>query len=262
MVHKDVVIILEELFIEDGDDTTIKVLWQDSEHLLLFRKFYSKLIKKCSKTKICKLFPIDIRLNLFEISPEEIVFNLDDNAKKNLYLIQVKKYFENLDYLFNADSITTQSNSVIKFIKKVFNIYSQTNFYKELKKRIDIFFLKYKINSCNLTIYQMIKQNKSLSNYKYEESFPYIHNHSNFIDDLDKIASGIMEMYSLILILILPNPNVIYYAGYYHSNNIAYMLEKNHNFVNKYSSGITSNVENHNNVSNCLEIQSEYINFI
>ena len=239
--NEDVAMILEEPFIDS--DSKIKILWEDSEHLLLFRKFYTKLINKCSDKKICRLFPIDIRLSIFEISPDEIIFNI--GKPKSEYYIKLNKYFENIQFLFDLNEIKTISDSIIKFIKKVFNIYADTDFDK--------------------TIYDTIKNNLHLSDFIYEEGFPFVSNHNNnFIDDLDKISSGIMELYSLILTLLLPNNNIIYFAGYYHSNNIAYILQKYYDFELDFAYGMTDNIdkENPKEINNCIEINKNYLNMI
>jgi hypothetical protein len=261
--NQDVAMILEEPFIEP--DSKIKILWEDSEHLLLFRKFYTKLINKCSKTKICKLFPIDIRLSIFEISPDEIIFNIDD--PKPDYHIKLNKYFENIKYLFNLNEIEDGLgiDSIIIFVKKVFNIYVKNDYYINLKTQIIQFIEKYQINSSDKTIYEMIKINSTLSNFVYEEGFPYVSNHTqNFIDDLDKISSAIMELYSLILMLLLPNNNIIYFAGYYHSNNMAFILQKYYNFKFVFAFGNTDNIEKQNpkEINNCIEINKIYLDMI
>jgi hypothetical protein len=260
--NQDVGMILEEPFIDS--DSKIKILWEDSEHLLLFRKFYTKLINKCSAKKICKIFPIDIRLSIFSISPDEIVFNIDN--PKSEYYIKLNKYFEIIQYLFDLNNIKTISDSIIIFVKKVFNIYVKTDFYINLKQQIINFIIKYEIYSSDKTIYDIIKMNLHLSNFVYEEGFPYVSNpsNSNFIDDLDKIASGIMELYSLILMLLLANKNIIYFAGYYHSNNLAYILQKYYDFKLDFAFGNTDDIDKKNpqDIKNCIEINKKYLNMI
>ena len=259
--NQDVAMILEEPFI--APDSKIKILWEDSEHLLLFRKFYTKLINKCSDKKICKLFPIDIRLSIFEISPDEILFNV--NKPKPDYYIKLNKYFENIQFLFDLNENIIILDSIIIFIKKVFNIYVKNDFYINLKTQIIQFIEKYQINSSDKTIYDIIKMNSYLSNFVYKEGFPYISNtNNNFIDDLDKISSGIMELYSLILMLLLPNNNIIYFAGYFHSNNIAYILQNYNNFKILFAFGNTDNIEkqNPNKIINCIEINKIYLDMI
>ena len=257
---KDVAMILEEPFIDSN--SKIKILWEDSEHLLLFRKFYTKLINKCSNKKICKLFPTDIRLELFPISPDEIIFNI--NEHKSDYDIKLNKFFENINYLFNLNKLETNPNSIINFIKRVLDIYTKSDFYINLKKQIKLFGKKYDINSNKTTIYQMIKNNLHLSNFTYEEGFPFVSGaNDNFIDELDKISSAIMELYSLILMILLPNKNIIFYAGYYHSNNVAYILYKYYGFEIQYSFGNTDNInKNSKQVNSCIKINKKYLTMI
>ena len=259
--NNDIAMILEEPFLEPN--SKIKILWDDSEHLFLFRKFYTKLINKCSNEKICKIFPFDIRLSLFDISPDEIIFNLDEPNTD--YNIKLTSYFQNILYLFDLNNLKPDKNSVIYFVKKVFDIYKNSKYYKLLKKRIVNFNDKYKITSTNKTIYDLIKEYNNTSNFIYEEGFPFVNNYNdNFVDQLDKISSGIMELYSLILTLLLPNKNIVIYAGYYHSNNLAYVLNKYYNFTKEYSSGITNNIDSKKSseIDNCVKINSEYLHLI
>jgi hypothetical protein len=259
--NQDVALILEEPFMESN--SKIKILWKESEHLLLFRKFYSKLINKCSKKKICKIFPFDIRLSIFDISPDEIIFNLDNPEPG--YNIKLNTYFQNIFYLFDLNDYQPNPSSLICFIKKVFNIYKTSKMYKNLKKRIIDFNNKYNIETSKETIYDLINKYNSSSNFIYEEGFPYINNHNeNFIDQLDKIASGIIELYSLILILLLPNKNMILYAGYYHSNNLAYIFEKYYSFKEEFSSGIIDNIDDktQSQIKSCIKINADEMKFL
>ena len=261
IINKDIAMILEEPFIESN--SKIKILWENSEHLILFRKFYTKLMNRCSNEKICKLFPIDIRLSIFDISPDEILLNLTNPQLQ--YDIKLNKYFENIFYLFDLNQSNVETNSVCIFIKKVLNVYNNSIFYKHLKDRIINFTEKYKINSTNDTIYNTIKKNSHLSNFVYEEGYPYISkSDNNFIDEMDKISSAIMELYSLILMLLLPNKNMIFFAGYYHSNNIAYILQTYYDFNLEYISGNTDKIENkkNNEINNCIKINKKYLKFI
>lgn len=259
--NEDVALILEEPFMESN--SKIKILWKESEHLLLFRKFYSKLINKCSKKKICKIFPFDIRLSIFDISPDEIIFNLDKPDPE--YNIKLNIYFQNIFYLFDLNDFQPSSTSLICFIKKVFNIYKTSKMYKNLKKRIIDFNNKYNIETNKDTIYDLIKKYNYSSNFIYEEGFPYINNHNeNFIDQLDKIASGIIELYSLILILLLPNKNMVLYAGYYHSNNLAYIFETYYSFKEEFSSGIIDNIHDktQSQIKSCIKINATELKFL
>jgi hypothetical protein len=257
--NNDIAMILEEPFLEP--DSKIKVLWDDSTHLFLFRKFYAKLIKRCSNEKICKIFPIDIRLTIFDVSPDEIIFNL--NEPSDYYNISLKTYFENIFYLFELNNYIPKPHSLIAFIKKVLDVYKKSKFYKILKKRIIEFNNKYDILNSTKTIYEMLRDNHNKTNFIYEEGFPFINNHNhNFIDQLDKISSGIMELYTLILIFLLPNKNVVLYAGYYHSNNISYILKTYYNFKELYVVGTTDNIDNYMQIENCITVNTEFLNFI
>jgi hypothetical protein len=259
IIDKDIALILEEPFMES--DSKIKILWKDSEHLLLFRKFYSKLIDKCSKKKICKIFPFDIRLSILDISPDEINFNLD-NPTDN-YKINLITYFQNINYLFELNNYEPKQDSIVCFIKKVFDIYKKSKIYKSLKKRIIDFNEKYELYSNKKTIYDLIKTHSASSNFVYEEGYPFVNNHNdNFIDQLDKISSGIMELYSLILTLLLPHKNIVIYAGYYHSNNLAHIFEKYYNFTEEYSSGITEDINDKSHITNCIKINSDVMQFL
>jgi len=259
--NEDIGMILEEPFIET--DSKIKILWEDSNHLILFRKFYKKLMNKCSNKKICKLFPIDIRLSIFEISPDEIILNLSNH--KNEYNIPVNKYFENIHYLFDIKNKYIKSNSVCVFIKKVLNIYKTSEFYIYLKDKILNFTKKYKLDISEDTIYNLIKENNKSSNFIYEQGFPFYSNmNNNFIDEMDKITSSIMELYTIILLLLLPNKNIIFYGGYYHSNNITYILQKKYNFNLEYNIGNTENIEKKNlkEIISCIKIEKKHLNFL
>jgi hypothetical protein len=112
IINKDVALILEEPFMDNG--SKIKILWEDSEHLTLFRKFYSKLIEKCSDKKICKIFPFDIRLSIFDISPDEIINNINEPIED--YKIKIDIYMQNINYLFDLCNYNPKKISIIHFI--------------------------------------------------------------------------------------------------------------------------------------------------
>ena len=73
--QQNITLILEEPFVDK--DEQFKVLWENSKHLILFRKYYGKLMSKCSKESICQMFPIDIRIPLFDLTPDQIIFNTE-----------------------------------------------------------------------------------------------------------------------------------------------------------------------------------------
>ena len=111
--NKDTCLILEEPFINKTDK--IKILWSESKHLEYFRKFYSKIINKCSKNKVCFGFPADIRLSLLDVSIEEIM----DSIELNKYKIKVFDYFKHILHLFDIEVITN-NNKIINFFKLFF----------------------------------------------------------------------------------------------------------------------------------------------
>jgi hypothetical protein len=266
----NIALILEEPFIDKDDK--IKILWDGSTHLILFRKFYGKLINKCSNEKICNIFPSDIRLCLFDISPDEIIFNLF--KPNNNYNIPVIDYMHNIFYLFNLNdkySVTVlnynEYSSICIFIKKIFNTYSNSDFYINLKKNIELLICKFIIPNKHLTIYELIKQEFPNNDFKYIQGYPYVNSNNmnyNFIDQLDKISSGIMELYMLILIMLLSKQNLIVYAGYYHSNNLSFILEKYYDFDVVYDVANTNNITENNNPShnNCIKVDKKYFNLI
>ena len=270
-----ITLILEEPFIDNNE--TFKVLWQNSKHLLLFRKYYAQLMNKCSKESICKMFPIDIRIPLFDISPDQIIFDL---AKPNIkYQIQLEKYFNKISYLFDLDLVNELNlnkinleeinTSIIVFIKKILNTYTKSSFYKKLKLNIIDFYKKFIIKNKNMTIYQMIlnASKQVTTNFSnYQVGYPFNSNsHENFIDQITKISSGIMELYMIIIMLYSSKKNIMVYAGFYHSNNIAYILENIYKFNPIYQSGFTDNVETdyvHGKDNNCIQVDARQFNFI
>ena len=261
--------ILEEPFIDPK--TKIKILWENTKHLTLFRKFYSKLLDKCSKTSICKIFPADVRMSLFDVSIDEIIFNIDNKSLD--YDISLELAFDKFCYLFdinyksNSDSESElDSDSILFFIKRVLDVWSTSNYYQVLKKTFVKFYNEFVIPNKNLTIYEMIKKNLPFTNFKYEQGFPFINNlndksNNNFLDQIDKISSGIMELYTMILLLLLPNNNIIIYAGYYHSNNLAFILEKYYDFNVRYDIAHTNNIDkvNKDNIPSCCIIDKSFL---
>ena len=68
---KDICLLLEEPFFNNL--CKIKILWGHSEHLHNFRKFYTDIMSKCTKDRICVGYPVDVRLVLTDFSIEEIM---------------------------------------------------------------------------------------------------------------------------------------------------------------------------------------------
>jgi hypothetical protein len=148
------------------------------------------------------------------------------------------------------------SNSTILFVKKVLTIYTKTDYYIQLKNKITQFINKYNILETSLTIQQLIKLHFSTDKFIYNEGFPFTSlPNENFINSLDKISSGIMELYSTILILLLPSKNIIYYGGYYHSNNITYILKNKYDYKIVYSQGTTDFLPD--NTESCISINKK-----
>jgi hypothetical protein len=77
---------------------------------------------------------------------------------------------------------------------------------------------------------------------------PYFKTYDDDPDTYNKILSQID----------LPNKNIIFFAGYYHSNNIAYILETKYEFKMNYESGITEDIENKKKeITNCIKVKKE-----
>ena len=250
-------LILEEPFVENYDK--IQVLWDNVTHLCLFRDFYSKIIKKCSKDSICNGFPVDIRLVLIDISPY-----LDDYSNVNITL---PDYFKKISYLFDvtsgphvcvggtAGTVGTVSNAgILTFLKKVFSSYTHTFHYKQLKKKVNAFyqeFIKDNMHSklCDLS------DNREMN---YVCKYPFTdHAINNFFDEIDKLLSAIMEFYMIILINIFKNKKKIIYAGYYHCNNLKHILSSYYGYKEIYNTGITEQIETSDNVKSCISVPKE-----
>jgi hypothetical protein len=241
-------LILEEPFVENYDK--IQVLWDNVTHLCLFRDFYSKIIKKCSKDSICNGFPVDVRLVLIDISPY-----LDDYSNVN---ISLSDYFKKISYLFDVTSgpsvCVGGTVGILTFLKKVFSSYTHTFHYKQLKKKVNAFyqeFIKDNMHSklCDLS------DNREMN---YVCKYPFIdHAINNFFDEIDKLLSAIMEFYMIILINIFKNKKKIIYAGYYHCNNLKHILSSYYGYKEIYNTGITEQIETSDNVKSCISVPKE-----
>ena len=71
-----------------------------------------------------------------------------------------------------------------------------------------------------------------------------------------------MECYTFILITGLGNKNISLYSGYYHSNNLTYILHNYYNYEKVYQIGNTENIEDEDNknINNCLLINKKIFN--
>jgi hypothetical protein len=255
------IILLEEPFINNYSN--VKFLWNETPHIIKFRNFYKKVIKKCSDTKICNVFPIDIRLIICDVSIDELVLNINSDDYFNNYKISVFEYFKYLLYLFDYiewdEKLFSNSDPNIKFLKKVFSKYIDDIYYIKLKYQFNKLYEKFIILNKHIEIKLFIrKYNDDISDFF--TGYPFENNNENiFLDQYDKLINGIMEFYTYILISGMNYKNIIIYCGYYHSNNLAYILKKFYNFTDIYRIGNTENIEKKNDIeiSNCLYIDKK-----
>jgi hypothetical protein len=257
--NKDMCLLLEEPFFNNL--SKIKVLWGQSNHLYNFRQFYSKIINKCTAEKVCVGYPVDVRLVLTEFSIEEIMNT--QNVSQKYRNINLKKFFNPILFLFGIHTTLLKKNSIIDFLKGIFINFNNSRFYKELYKRIILFYNKFVKDNEDLFLYDYIKTlSPDNLNFKYIKGYPFI-NESNiyFFDEIDKILSGIMEFYTFIMILILPHKFKFFYAGYYHSNNMKFILINYYGYrlVSEY--GITEDIETKNSlkINNCIAVEKKYL---
>ena len=260
-IDSNYIILLEEPFVKNYSN--IKFLWNETPHIIKFRNFYKKIIKQCDDTKICNVFPIDIRLIICDVSIDELVLNINSNEYFNNYNISVFEYFKHLLYLFNYiewdDKLFESSDSNLKFVKKVFSKYILDQYYINLKFQFDNFFNLFIKPNINMKIKDFIIKYNS-NEWQFFTGYPFENNKENiFIDQYDKLVNGVMELYTYILASGMTNENVIIYCGYYHSNNLAYIFKKYYNYKNEYEIGITQNVEKKENkqINNCLHIDKK-----
>ena len=262
-VDKNTLLLLEEPFIDKG--TNIKYLWNNIPHIEIFKKYYAKIINKCLKNNICYTFPVDIRLCLYEISFEEIELNLENNDYKIFWEMNIIEYFKNILYLFEIIEINFKIEDIkdknINFVKKIFNIHKKSKYYKKLKEKILIFFNEFIIPNCTKNIKDIIilYNNK---NYEYVKGFPFNNNFKKdeFLNYFDKINDGIMEFYIITLLLCFKRNISIFYGGYYHSNNIEYILTTYYDYKRIYCAGITENIETIKEeiINNCISVKKDY----
>jgi hypothetical protein len=260
-LNQDYVILLEEPFISNYSN--IKFLWNETPHIIKFRKFYKKVIKKCSDTKSCYVYPVDIRLIICDLSMDEILINLENEQyflDYNPTLFQYFKYILFLfDYIEYDEEFFKDCDSNIKFVKKVFCEFTESRYYKNLKNQFEDFYLKFIKTNKSIKIRDFLKINSDGS-YSFYTGFPFENNNNkDFLDMYDKIINGIMEFYTFILIMGIRTKNILLYSGYYHSNNLSYILEKYYDFKKIFSIGNTENIETKDErlIKNCLLIDKK-----
>lgn len=260
----DYIILLEEPFVKNYSN--IKFLWNETPHIIKFRNFYKKIIQQCSDIKKCNVFPIDIRLIICDVSIDELISNLDSNEYFKNFKITVYQYFKQLLYLFNYiewDEFFLKNSDIdIKFIKTVFNKFLDDDYYIKLKSEFDKLYNKYIEPNKSIYINIFLKEHKKVS-YVFFTGYPFEKtNEKYFLDQYDKLINGIMEFYTYILIAKLGYKNIIVYSGYYHANNLTYILNKYYNFKEVYTIGNTKDIEKKDEkyINNCLYINKKIFN--
>ncbi len=263
-INSDHIVLLEEPFVNNYSN--IKFLWNDTPHVIKFRNFYKKITKKCSESKICYIYPIDIRLIICDVSIDELLANIDNEKYYDDIDVTIIAYFKYILYLFDYidfnDKIFKNYDDNIVFIRKVFDISKNDIYYEKLKKEFDKFYKVFIEPNSNLKIFEFIKLHKD-GNYSFFSGYPFENSDKyNFLDQYDKLLNGIMEFYSYILISGLSSKNISIYAGYYHSNNLSYILKKYYNYKEIYRNGNVENIEkkNDNEITNCLYINKKIFN--
>jgi hypothetical protein len=259
------IILLEEPFVKNYSN--IKFLWNETPHIIKFRNFYKKIIKQCSDTKVCNVFPVDIRLIICDVSIDELVSNIDSDEYFSNYNISVNEYFKHLLYIFDYidwdDKLFKDSDSNLKFLKKVYSKYTQDKYYINLKAQFDKFYNSFIKPNSNMIIRNFIKK-YNLNEYNFLSGYPFENNNEDiFLDQYDKLINGLMELYIYILLSGMNYNNVIIYCGYYHSNNLAYILKKYYNYKNEYKIGHTQDIEKeekNKHIYNCLHIDEKIFN--
>jgi hypothetical protein len=257
--NSDYIILLEEPFVNNYSN--IKLLWNDTPHIVKFRNFYKKIIKQCSDTKKCNVFPVDIRLIICDISMDELISNINSVNYFNDYKIYVYDYFKQLLYLFDYIDWDNKlfKDINLKILKKVLDKFKHDKYYIKLKEQFDKFNVRFIKPNSNVEIGIFLKKNQFILD-KYFIGYPFENNNENiFLDQYDKLINGLMEMYIYILLSGMNNKNIIIYCGYYHSNNLTYILKKYYNFKNIYTTGIINNIEKKEDkdISNCLCIDKK-----
>jgi hypothetical protein len=243
-------LILEEPFIDNHDN--VRVLWDDVKHLCLFRDFYSKIIKKCSKKNVCNGFPVDMRIALINFS----LYLSDYNS----VTITLGECFSKVAFLFDLGTGAGGAGTVIAFLKNVFSNYTHTFHYRQLKKKVEAFYNKFIRNNGNMRICDLA-DSKGTRDMVFVCGYPFTNKEIlNFFDEFDKILSAIMEFYMIILINIFKNKQKIVYAGYYHCKNVKHVLTSYYDYEQIYNTGITDNVETSENVCSCISVPATLFN--
>ncbi len=276
--HKNILFLLEEPFISNMSN--LAFMWEESAHVEDLRNFYIDSIQKCSLSGICNSFPVDIRLCLFEISIEELINNINNKEYFNDLDYFTLNYFKNIFFIFNIidekeyiklslmndKNFLSQIENIeqierIFFLRKVFNMFTNTEYYKKLKNKVEDFYLKYIKPNTNTLLYDFIKDNSKIF-YTFDYGFPFTTtNYTNMLDNLDHITCGILEFYVVILTNYLTNNFIVINCGFYHGLTISYILSNYFDYKIEYKTGITEVKEafNNKNYKNCIEIDNKYL---
>lgn len=265
--NSNFIILLEEPFVKNYSN--IKFLWNETPHIIKFRNFYKKIIKQCSDTKVCNVFPVDIRLIVCDISIDELVSNIKSDEYYSNFDITVNEYFKQILYLFDYiewdDKLFKDCDSNLKFLKKVYKQYTHDKYYINLKAEFCKFYNSFIKHNLNMKIRNFIQKYNS-KEYNFFTGYPFKNNNENvFLDQYDKLINGLMELYTYILLSGINNNNIIIYCGYYHSNNLVYILTKYYNYKNVYEIGNTQNIEKeekNKHIYSCLNIDKKIFNSI
>lgn len=259
------IMLLEEPFVKSFSN--IKFLWNNTPHIVKFRHFYKQIMSECGKCKKkCNVFPVDIRLIINDVAYDELINNMNDEDYFDDYQISTNKYFKYViclfDYLDDADKIFDDN---LLFIKKLFNIFNKSKYYKRLKKKFIIIYENYIKDDLNMEIKDFVRKNYNKQYdkiYNINPGYPFekISDYTSFAYEYRNLLDGIMEFYIFILIEYYNINNIILYSGYYHSHNIAYILQKYFNYQKIFETGVIENIKNKTNVNNCLYIDKKIFN--
>jgi hypothetical protein len=276
--YKNLIFLLEEPFTLDNEK--LLSLWDESTHLKKLKNFYSESIVKCSEQNVCNSVPIDIRLSLFDVSIEELVSHILDRDYYNDLDYYTPFYFKNLLYLFGIikekdyielliinDSLEEESNidpelhSNILFLKKIFDLYSKTDYYKILYSKVYNFYIKYIKPNSNVLLYDFVKNNLELE-YTFDQGYPFTtRTYTGMLDEFDHVLNGTMEFYVVILINYMKDDLIILNTGLYHALNIKFVLDKYFGYSIEYEVGITNLEQITLNVkyTNCIQVDSNFL---
>lgn len=345
------IILLEEPFVENQENVVF--LWNDIPHVIKSKNFYKKIANQQTNKKLCRIFPVDIRLCLIDVSLEEylpentqndieiieqvlsslsenelieirnmltqknksIISANEDNDKlfkntfysqdlkqkviryvlsklteenvdilKNMFSEQINKnnktndikniqgdvtikdYFKYFLFLFDygyVDKSKFRENSKIFFIKNdVFDKHKNNALYIQTRNYFISFYDKFVKNEENIKIEDFLIKYKDMQ-FDYKKGFPFLNDdENNFISQFNRLHNAIMELYAIIIIDTSNYDSIVLYSGYYHSNNIAYILENYFNFEKEGSIGSVDNIENEENEENikgCVRINKDVV---